>query len=204
MGPPPTGRQPDRGLLVVISGPSGVGKTTIARAVQERFDALFSVSATTRPRSDQEEDGVDYHFVDEDEFRSMIKNGELLESAQVFGRHRYGTPRRPVEEAIRAGRIVILDIDVQGALQVRRAMPEAFMLFVLPPGDDELLRRLRGRRRDDEAAIRRRFEAARREIALARSSGAYDAFLVNDDLQTAKDEASRLVESRRLHPPSRA
>jgi guanylate kinase len=204
MGPPPTGRQPDRGLLVVISGPSGVGKTTIARAVQERFDALFSVSATTRPRSDQEEDGVDYHFVDEDEFRSMIENGELLESAQVFGRHRYGTPRRPVEEAIRAGRIVILDIDVQGALQVRRAMPEAFMLFVLPPGDDELLRRLRGRRRDDEAAIRRRFEAARREIALARSSGAYDAFVVNDDLQTAKDEASRLVESRRLHPPSRA
>jgi guanylate kinase len=203
MGAPPTSRQPDPGLLVVISGPSGVGKTTIARAVQGRFDALFSVSATTRPPSDQERDGVDYRFVSEDEFRSMIAADELLEYAHVFGRHWYGTPRRPVEEAIAAGRTVILDIDVQGALQVRQTMPGAFMIFVLPPGDEELLRRLRGRKRDEEGAIRRRFEEAKLEIARAQSSGAYDAFVVNDDLETAVDMAVRLIESRRRQPPSR-
>ncbi|MDY7107095.1 MAG: guanylate kinase [Planctomycetota bacterium] len=196
MGGASTGRQSDSGLLVVISGPSGVGKTTIARAVQQRFDALFSVSATTRPRSDQERDGVDYHFVGEDAFRSMIEAGELLEYAQVFGRDFYGTPRRPVEEAIAAGRIVLLDIDVQGAIQVRRTMPDAFLIFILPPGDEELLRRLRARKRDDEAAIRRRFEEAKREIDRARESGAYDAFVVNDDLEQATREAAALIRRR--------
>lgn len=196
------GSEPSRlGLLVVISGPSGVGKTTIAHAVKERLDAVFSISVTTRPQSDQERDGVDYHFVSDEQFRSMIEAGELLEHAEVFGRHWYGTPRRPVEEAIAAGRIIILDIDVQGALQIRRAMPQAFLIFILPPGDEELMRRLRTRGRDDEAAIQRRFEEAKREIRLAKSSGAYDAFVVNDDLNTAWDEASKLIESRRCRFP---
>jgi guanylate kinase len=189
-----------RGLLVVISGPSGVGKTTIAHAVRERLGAVFSVSATTRPQSNQERDGVDYHFVSGEQFRSMIDAGALLEYAHVFGKHWYGTPRQPVDETLAAGRIVILDIDVQGALQIRRAMPEAFLIFILPPGDEELMRRLRGRGRDDQAAIQRRFEKARGEIALARSSGAYDAFVVNDDLPTAQNEACELITARLSGP----
>ena len=197
MGKQQGSEHPRRGLLVVISGPSGVGKTTIAHAVKERLGAAFSVSATTRAPSDQEQDEVDYHFLSEEEFRSMVEAGELLEYAQVFGKDWYGTPRRPVEEAIATGGIIILDIDVQGALQIRRAMPEAFLIFILPPSDEELMRRLRGRGRDDEAAIQRRLEEAQREIRLAESSGAYDAFVVNDDLETAQNEASKLIERRR-------
>lgn len=204
MGEELESEHPRQGLLVVISGPSGVGKTTIAHAVKERLGAAFSISATTRPRSNQERDGVDYHFVSDERFRSMIDAGALLEHAEVFGRHWYGTPRQPVEEAIATGGIIILDIDVQGALQIRRTMPEAFLIFILPPSEEELMRRLRGRGRDDEEAIRCRFEEAKREIRLAKSSGAYDAFVVNDDLNTARDEASKLIESRRCRlPPQR-
>lgn len=184
------------GLLAVFSGPSGVGKTTIVRAVKSRLDGVFSVSATTRPRTDQEREGVDYFFVTEESFQSMIDGGELLEHAKVFGSHRYGTLRRPVEEALAAGRLVILEIDVQGALQVRASAPEAYMLFVLPPGEEALLERLRGRGRDGEDAIQRRFQEAQKEIALARDSNAYDAFVVNDDLARAQDEACRLVRER--------
>jgi len=196
MGEQQGSKPPRRGLLAVISGPSGVGKTTIAHAVKERLGAVFSVSATTRPRSHQEQDGVDYHFLSQERFKSMIDAGELLEYAQLFGEEFYGTPRRPVEEALAAGRLVILDIDVQGALQVRRSTPGAFMIFILPPSDEELLRRLHGRGRDSEQAIRRRFEEAKREINLAEASGAYDAFVVNDDLKTAQESASRLIENR--------
>ena len=124
----------------------------------------------------------------------MIERGELLEHARVFGHHWYGTPRRPVEAALAAGRLVILEIDVQGALQVRANTPEAFMIFILPPDEDTLLARLRGRGREAEAAIQRRFEEAKREIDLARASDAYDAFVVNDDLTESQNEACRLIQ----------
>jgi len=185
-----------RGLLLVISGPSGTGKTTIARAVEGRLDGTFSVSATTRPQSQIETGGRDYDFLSEPEFQEKVRSGALLEYAQVFGKHWYGTPRRPVETQMAEGRLVILDIDVQGALQVRESMPEALMVFVVPPDDDELLRRLRDRGREGEAAIQRRFAEARKEIDIARTSGVFDATVVNDDLEQAITETCRLVEQR--------
>lgn len=186
------------GMLLIISGPSGVGKTTITRAVAERVaDAVVSVSVTTRPRTAADRSGVDYRFVDEAGFLEMIDRGELLEHAEVFGR-RYGTPRAWVEEQLGSGRVVILEIDVQGAAQVRRAMPDAYGVFILPPSEEELLARLRARKREDESAIQRRFSEAKREIAAAHASGAYDAFVVNRDLDGAIEETVALVERARL------
>ena len=185
------------GLLLVISGPSGVGKTTITRELQRRFDAVFSVSATTRPKAPSEVEGVDYFFIDEARFDRDVEAGRFLEHARVFGRHCYGTPREPVERHLHEGRLVMLDIDVQGALQVRQAMPSAFMVFILPPSESELLRRLRDRGRDDEEAIQRRFAEAKREIETARASSAYDEFVVNDHLDRAVERVVALVEERR-------
>ena len=174
-------------MLLIISGPSGVGKTTIARAVQRELDAVFSVSMTTRPRTDADTPGVDYHFVDDAAFARHREAGELLEWAQVFD-HCYGTPRRPVVENLAAGRIVLLEIDVQGAVQVKANMPGAFAVFILPPSEQVLLDRLRQRKREDEATIQRRFTKAKDEIARARVSGVYDAFIVNDNLDEAINE----------------
>lgn len=185
------------GLLLVVSGPSGVGKTTIVHRLLERFDGVFSISATTRPRSDREVDGVDYHFLDEATFQKWIDEDRFLEHAQVFGRSWYGTPREPVDHQVAEGRLVLLDIDVQGATQVRTAMPDAFGIFILPPDEDALLARLRARGREDEATIERRFAEARHEMETARTCGAYDAFVVNDDLDRAVEEVAGLVAARR-------
>jgi guanylate kinase len=185
------------GLLLVISGPSGVGKTTITHEVERRLGGVFSVSVTTRPRTPVDVEGRDYCFVTDDEFSRMRDAGELLEFATVFGRHSYGTPLKPVLENLSQGRLVILEIDVQGALVVKSKMPDAYMIFVLPPSDEELLRRLRARGRDHEDAIARRFDEARREIEIARQSQQYDAFIVNGSLQDAIEQACALVHKRR-------
>ena len=185
------------GLLLVISGPSGVGKTTITHEVERRLGGVFSVSVTTRPKTSADVEGRDYYFISEEEFARRRDAGDLLEWATVFGSHSYGTPRGPVMEQLAMGRLMILEIDVQGAMQIKKQLPEAFMMFVLPPSDDELLRRLRDRGRESDAAIRRRFEEAQREIKTARESNAYDAFIVNDDLKTAIEEACTLVQTRR-------
>lgn len=185
------------GLLLVVSGPSGVGKTTIVHRMQQRLGGRFSVSATTRPRSNEEQDGKDYYFVTTTEFDRMQRGGEFLEWAEVFGRHAYGTPRRPVETALERGELIILDIDVQGARQVRQAMPEAFMIFILPPGEDELMRRLQARGRDDQDAIDRRFAEAQHEIRQATEVRLYDAFVINNDLERAVEETCELVAARR-------
>lgn len=184
------------GLLLVISGPSGVGKTTIVRDVVHRLDAVFSVSATTRPKTGADVAGRDYDFISEEEFQRRVDAGAFIEYAQVFGRSWYGTPRQAVEEALRSGRIVLLEIDVQGGLQIKRAMPEAFMVFVEPPSEQELLRRLRERKRDDEDAIARRFAESKHEIAIARASGAYDVFVINDRLERAIEEIVALAQAR--------
>ncbi|GAB4386656.1 MAG: guanylate kinase [Phycisphaerales bacterium] len=187
----------DDGLLLIISGPSGVGKTTITRGVERGIaGSVFSVSATTRPKTDADVEGVDYHFVSDEEFDRMLADDAFLEWANVFGK-RYGTPRAWVQEQLARGRLVILEIDVEGAKQVKRAMPDAYAIFVLPPSEEDLLHRLRTRKRESEEQIQRRFAEARREIAEAKVSGAYDAFIVNDDVDRAIAEAIRLVENRR-------
>lgn len=185
------------GLLLVISGPSGVGKTTITHEVERRLGGVFSVSVTTRPKTAADVEGRDYYFISNEEFARRRDAGDLLEWATVFGRYSYGTPRGPVLDQLAQGRLMILEIDVQGALQIKQKLKDAFMLFVLPPSDEELLRRLRARGRDSDEAIQRRFDEAQHEIKTARESGAYDAFIVNDDLKTAIEQACALVEKRR-------
>ncbi len=181
------------GLLVVISGPSGVGKTTIVHRVKETFNATFSVSATTRPKSESEENGIDYLFISDEAFDQMVKDGEFLEFAEVFGCHRYGTPKLPVLQAMERGEVVLLDIDVQGGIQVFENMPESLRIFIMPPHEDELLTRLRARGRDDEDAIQRRFREAKQEMAKAEGSGAYSAFIINDDLELAVAETIAII-----------
>jgi guanylate kinase len=184
------------GLLLLICGPSGVGKTTIVHELIRRFGGLFSVSATTRQRSPQERDGVDYFFLDEPTFQKWINEDRFLEHAQVFGRSWYGTPEAPVRAELAKGHMVVLDIDVQGADNVRKRIPEALAIFVLPPDEHELLNRLRARGREDEAAIERRFAESKLEIARAKQGHTFDAFVVNDTLPRATDEVSAIVAAR--------
>lgn len=152
----------------VISGPTAVGKGTVVTALKARFpNVRVSVSATTRPPRPGEVDGVHYWFVDDAEFDELIAGGDLLEWAMVHGTHRYGTPRRGVLESLAAGHPTILEIDLQGARQVRRSMPEAYQVFLAPPSWDELVRRLRGRGTEDEEQMTTRLRTARQELAAA-------------------------------------
>ena len=193
--PGPNDGSPDRkGLLLVIAGPSGVGKTTIVHKLLEHFDGVFSISATTRPRTEQDVEGVDYNFIDEATFQTWINEGLFLEYAQVFGRSWYGTPRTSVDPYLEQGKLVILDIDVQGAAQVRASMQDALGIFILPPSEDALLQRLRDRGREDEATIERRFAEARHEMDTARTCGAFDAFVVNNRLEDAIKEVTRIIQ----------
>ena len=195
----------EKGLLLIISGPSGVGKTTLIERLQKKFDFVFSVSATTRSRTENEREGVEYFFLDETTFERWIEEGRFLEHARVFDRYWYGTPRDPVQEQLDRGRIVVLDIEVQGAEQVRRHMPDAFGVFVLPPSVEELYQRLVDRRRDDPEVIERRFAQAREEIEIATAQGqtTYDAHVVNDDLERATVELDELLTKRLNADPIR-
>ncbi len=186
-----------RGLLLIISGPSGVGKTTITHEVERRVKGVFSVSMTTRAKTHADVEGRDYFFVDYAEFKAIAEAGELLEWAEVYPGKCYGTPRGPVEAQLKAGRVVILEIDVQGAIQVKQAMPDALAVFVLPPSKEELLRRLQARAREDQTLIKERFDKAQKEIAEAKASDVYDHFIVNDDLAVAIQQAVDHVENRR-------
>ena len=180
------------GKLVVVSGPSGVGKSTILREVLRRTGALYGVSVTTRGPRPGEVDGREYRFTDRPTFRKMIDAGELLEHAEVFG-ELYGTPAGRVLEAIRDGKTVVLDIDVQGGLQVARKMPQATFILIVPPGEAELARRLRGRGSEDQAAVQRRLAKARYEMETARQSGVYNHVVVNDDLESAVRQVVGIV-----------
>lgn len=181
------------GMLLVICGPSGVGKTTITHAVEKQIPgAVFSVSCTTRAITSKDREGVDYFFVTDESFDRLISENAFLEHAGVFGK-RYGTPKQWVTDRLAEGKLVILEIDVQGAVSVKKHVPDAFCIFVLPPSEEELLTRLRSRGREDESKIQRRFGEARREIEVARNCGVYDVFLVNRTLEAAVAQAVGLV-----------
>jgi guanylate kinase len=176
-------------LLLILSAPSGTGKTTLARRlVAAHPGAVFSVSYTTRPPRGDEKDGVDYHFVGKDRFQKMIAEGAFVEWAHVHG-HDYGTPRTSIAAA---KGLVVFDIDVQGGQNIKKQHPEAVRALILPPSLAELERRLRARSTDDDAAVRRRLHAARLEIGLAISAG-YEYWVVNEDLERAYQDLEAIV-----------
>ena len=186
------------GLLVFISGPSGVGKSTTCNRLVVELPAEFGVSATTRAEKAQDKFGKKYEFVDEPTFRRKLEAGEFLEYALVYG-FWYGTLRKAVEEALAGGKTVVLEIDVQGAIQVHKLFPHNSLgVFILPPSEETLLQRLRDRKRDDEATILRRFTEAKQEIRSAQSSGIYDVMVVNPDngLDDVIEEVKKAVRRR--------
>ena len=184
-----------KGKLVVISGPSGAGKSTICRQMLKRMDAVLSVSATTRAKSSQETDGVDYRFTTREDFLGRVKRNEFLEYAEVFG-NLYGTPRNTVEQMLDAGKTVILEIDVQGGRQVRQNYPEVILIFIMPPHLDELVNRISGRARDSAEVAKKRLAAAQREIAEAKEF--YEHTVVNDDLEKAIKEVINIIENEEM------
>jgi guanylate kinase len=171
--------------LTVLSGPSGVGKGSVVAAVRRRHpDVWVSVSVTTRAPRPGEVDGEHYHFVDEKRFSELVDAGELLEYA-TYGGHRYGTPRAPVLEVLGSGRPALLEIDLQGARQVRASMPDANLVFLAPPSWEELVRRLTGRATESDANVAERLATAREELE---AFGEFDYQLINDDVESAADE----------------
>jgi guanylate kinase len=180
--------------LVVLAGPTAVGKGTVSTYIRENYpDVLLSVSATTRPPRPGEVDGVNYYFVDDAEFDRMIAEGELLEHAIVHNLSRYGTPRAPIERALEAGKSVLLEIDLQGARSVRETMPEARLIFLLPPTWDELVRRLIGRGTESPEEQQRRLETAKVELA---AQDEFDHRVVNTDVADAAREVVDLMKIR--------
>ena len=178
------------GRLTVLAGPSGVGKGSVIAAVRRRHpETWLSVSVTTRAPRPGESDGVEYHFVDEAEFSRMVAAGELLEHDAHLSAS-YGTPRAPVEEQLAAGGSALLEIDIEGARQVRAAMPEAHLVFLAPPSFDELARRLTGRGTEPPEKVRERLDRARIEMA---AEDEFDVVLVNDDIERAADALVALM-----------
>ena len=183
-----------RNQLVVLAGPTAVGKGTVSTYIRENYpDVLLSVSATTRAPRPGEVDGVNYYFVDDAEFDRMIAEGELLEHATVHNAYRYGTPRAPIEDALEQGRSVLLEIDLQGARQVRESMPEARLIFLLPPTWEELVRRLIGRGTEDASEQQRRLETAKVELA---AQDEFDYRVVNHTVAEAAREVVDLMKVR--------
>jgi guanylate kinase len=180
------------GRVVVLSGPSAVGKSTVVRCLRDRLpDLYFSVSATTRAPRPGEIDGVDYHFVDADAFRRLIAGGELLEWAEIHGGlHRSGTPAQPVRDAVAAGHPVLIEVDLAGARAVKAAMPEALAVFLAPPSWEALESRLVGRGTETEEVRTRRLATARAELA---AQEAFDVVVVNSQLETACAELVSLL-----------
>ena len=178
-------------LVVIVSGPSGSGKSTLVQRILELPGTMPSISCTTRPRRATEASGKCYDFVTQAQFDAMAARGEFLEFARVFGKHSYGTPKKWLEEARTKGLDLVLEIDVQGAEQVKRKLPESVAIFILPPSRQELERRLRSRGQDSEEEINRRLARAREEIAAFGKY--YDYCVVNDDVERAGREAQSIV-----------
>lgn len=179
-----------RGKLVVVSAPSGAGKTTIARALLDYFPAMiFSVSATTRKKRAGETEGRDYVFLAREDFRRRVDAGEFVEWEEIYG-DLYGTLRSEVDRARREGRHLLFDVDVKGGLSIKRAYPDALLIFVRPPAVDVLMERLRGRKTEDDATVARRMERVPMEMEMGKQ---FDHTIVNDVLERAVAEARELV-----------
>jgi len=180
-----------KGKVVIVSGPSGVGKSTICKEVVKRLDNVYlSVSVTNRPKAESEVDGQDYWFISTEQFQHRVNKGLLLEHAEVFG-HLYGTPKDEVEEAIQADKTTILEIDVQGAKQVKAIYPDAVMIFILPPTQKELTNRMNSRAREDAETAEERLDEAGTEIAAAWQH--YEHMVINDDLEQAISEVVQII-----------
>ncbi len=183
--------RPTRGRLIVVAGPTAVGKGTVVARIRDKHpDVRFSVSATTRAPRPSETEGVHYFFVSDDEFDRVVAAHQMLEWAVVHGQNRYGTPRAPIVEALERGDSIILEIDIQGARQVKAAMPEAILVFLLPPSWEELVRRLESRGTEDSAEQARRLETARTELA---AQDEFDETIVNDDVDRAAEAVVHLM-----------
>ncbi|TDQ57110.1 guanylate kinase [Phaeovulum veldkampii] len=186
-----------RGLLIILSSPSGAGKSTLARRLMQWDPTMrFSVSATTRTPRPGEVEGQDYYFLDKEAFRASVEAGEMLEHAEVFGNF-YGSPRKPVEQALEAGRDVLFDVDWQGAQQIRNSAlgRDSLSIFILPPSIPELERRLRFRAQDSDETIHRRMEKSRDEIS---HWAEYDYVLVNEDLHETEERLQHIITAQRL------
>jgi guanylate kinase len=193
-------RPSQSGLLIILSAPSGAGKTSLYRALLERTEGVVaSVSHTTRPARPGEEEGVDYHFVTGAEFDRLVAEGAFLEHARVFDRQ-YGTSRRAVEAERQAGRDVVLEIDWQGARQIRELVPEAVSVFVLPPSREALRERLEDRGQDDAEVIERRMRDAEAEMS---HYGEYDYIIINDEFEQALDSLVSVVKAERCRLANR-
>jgi len=184
-----------KGKVVIVSGPSGVGKSTICKEIIKKLDYVcLSVSVTTRPKSETEVNGKDYWFISDKDFRERIDKGLLLEYAEVFG-HFYGTPKDKVDEALLADKVVILEIDVQGATKARVVYPDAVMIFILAPSEKDLAERLNNRGREAEDVAEERLNGASAEIAAAWQY--YKYMVINEDLQQAVNECVQIIENAR-------
>lgn len=178
------------GVLVLFSGPSGVGKDTVLDVVFSKDNTIQkSISLTTRDIRENEVDGKDYFFIDADTFKELIDNGEVLEFAQ-YGKNLYGTPKAPIDKWLSEGKTVILKIEVQGAKQIKKLYPDAVGIFVLPPSMDELEKRLRSRGTENEDDIQKRLEIAKNEVE---KSVDYDFVVVNDDLESASNDVLKII-----------
>jgi guanylate kinase len=184
------------GLLLVLCGPAGVGKSTIANLLNDQHGIRYVVSATTREKRPGDEKGKKYEYISKGDFFTRLDADDFLEYAQVFD-HYYGTPKHPALDDLAAGRDILLEIDVQGALQVRYQYPRALLVFILPPDEATLLKRLQGRARDSQDEIAKRFRGAKREIHMAKGSRAFDYMVINDDLDRAVQEILKIVRHKR-------
>jgi len=184
----------DKGMIVVVSSPSGTGRTTIIeRVLREDSRLRYSTSVTTRPQRPGEKEGKDYFFVSENEFKQRIERGEFVEWAEVHG-FMYATPRAPLVETVQQGGVIILDIDIQGAMQVKEKFPHCVTIFVAPPSLESLEQRLRNRGTDSEELIKRKLQDALREMAKIPE---YDYLIVNEDLDTAVRQLQAILEAER-------
>ncbi len=181
-------------VVFIVSGPSGSGKSTLVERLLELPEMMFSISATTRPPRATESNGKWYNFVSEAEFQRMVEADEFLEYASVFGKHKYGTPRQWLEEARARRRDLVLEIDVQGAAQVKKKIPSAILIFILPPSREDLERRIRARGQDADEEIARRLDRARQEM---QRYSDYDYVVVNDDLERAGREVQAIASAAR-------